>query len=61
MQVTSMSQKTRVIPVRFTQQQIIILQRLCAEGTLGTTIEEVATAILRKSLYDDQPGGEREA
>ena len=56
-----MSQKTRVIPVRFTQQQIIILQRLCAEGTLGTTIEEVATAILRKSLYDDQPGGEREA
>lgn len=42
--------KPRTIEVRLTQQQLVFLEQVRAEGIFGETMEEVLVAIFREQM-----------
>jgi hypothetical protein len=47
-----MDNNDTLLKVPFTEQQLVLLQKVLEEGTFGNTIEEVCHSILRQ--YTDQ-------
>lgn len=42
-----MAEHTQRVKVRFTEQQLVLLEQIRAEGTYGRTMEEVIVALFR--------------
>ena len=43
-------QTTRKVKVRFTEQQLVFLEKVRAEGTFGGKMDEVLLAIFREQI-----------
>ena len=50
-------EKTFKIKVKFTQQQLELLEKLRREGTFGNTYEEIVVNIFRDYIKQESPKG----